>query len=158
MFRTQFDRVRVFANVGNRFKDTYHAVVQDNGSVDLEKDGVEDVYAFIQSHKDSVDINLLLQRYARGDVSSLNKVAGAYGDFTNFPKTYAEALQAVISAEAMFNDLPLETRAKFGHDVNRFISGIGTDDWNVALGLSPVDKPVEIPVDKSVVKEGVSVE
>lgn len=155
MYRTQFDRVRVYAKSGKRFKDTFHAVISDNGSVELEKDGMEDVYAFIQSHRDSVDINLLLQRYARGDVSALNKRTGSFGDFTQFPKSYAEALQAVMDAERMFMDLPLETRAKFGHDSNRFISMIGTNEWSDYLGLTPavVDDPAGDPV-----KEGDSVE
>lgn len=155
MFRTQFERVRVFAKPGQRFRDTYHSVVTDNGAVELEKDGVDDVYAFIQSHRDSVDINKLLQRYARGDVSALMQRQGSYGDFTTFPKTYAEALQAVIDAENMFMDLPVEVREKFGHDSNQFIAQIGTPAWMDALGLS---KPVEEPVKTAVVKEGDSVE
>lgn len=155
MFRTQFDRVRVFTVPGKRIKDTFSAVLTDNGSIDLEKDGVEDVYAFIQSHKDSVDLNLIMQRYARGDVSGLNKVQGSYGDFTQFPKTYAEALQAVITAKEQFMALPLDVREKFGHDSNRYISSIGTPEWMDALGISVSDQAPEM---SDVVKEGVVVE
>lgn len=161
MFRTQYDRVRVFTEHGKRYKDTFSAVVKDNGAIDLVKDGVEDVYAFIQSYADSVDLNKIMARYAAGDVSALNQVQAHFGDVTQFPKTYAEALQVMIDAENQFMDLPLETRDKFGHDVNRFIASIGTQEWMDALGLKPVEKPVDNPVDNPVdvpvVKEGVDV-
>ena len=139
MFRTQFERVRVFTNRGKRLKDTYSAVVTDNGSIDLVKDGVEDTYAYIQSFKDSVDLNLIMQRFANGDASALNKSPGMYGDFTQFPKTYAEALQAMINAENQFMSLPLATREKFGCDVHKYIASIGTKEWMDALGISPAD-------------------
>lgn len=141
MFRTQFERVRVFTKRGKRMKDTYSAVVNDNGSIDLVKDGVEDTYAYIQSFKDSVDLNLIMQRYANGDTSVLNKSPGMYGDFTQFPKTYAEALQAMINAENQFMALPLATREKFGCDVHKYIASIGTKEWMDALGIVPADTP-----------------
>ena len=39
-----------------------------------------------------------------------------YGDFTNFPTTYAEMLNKLIEGRAVFEGLPLEERQKYGND------------------------------------------
>lgn len=127
-FNTQYERIfdsnkkiRFTSNVGNREKDIYTPKYDENGVMYLEKTGKENLYDFIQSHKDSVDIHVLLQKYAEGDISVMSRVQGVYGDFTEMPKTYAEALNAMISAENYFNSLPVEVRANFGHSFQQFL-------------------------------------
>lgn len=126
-FRTQYQpRKRVVANPGQREKVLWSPVFDKDGSFDLKESGREDLYASIQSHAESVDIHVILERFARGDVSALSKVQGIYGDFTTVPKTYAELLNSVIQGEQYFLSLPVEVRAKFGHDFNKWL--VSMDD------------------------------
>lgn len=85
-FPTLFDkRARVHCDSGNPMKKVFKPIVRDDGVVELVEAGQESLYDFIQSWKDSVDINVILARYANGDVDALSKVQGAYGDFSQFP-------------------------------------------------------------------------
>lgn len=136
-FRTQFDRQAVISQPGERFQDTYNPIVTDTGSIDLEVSGKRDLYAYIQSHADSVDINLIVQRYASGDGNALNQRNSLYGDFTDFPKTYAEMQQRFIDAENLFMSLKPDDRAKYNYNVAEFIADIGSERWLEVLGLNP---------------------
>uniref|UniRef100_A0AAU8B8I1 Internal scaffolding protein n=1 Tax=Dulem virus 104 TaxID=3145581 RepID=A0AAU8B8I1_9VIRU len=139
-FRTQFQpHDRVKANPGSAIKPVYSPIYDDNGVLDLEQTGQENLYDYIQSHKDSVDIHKILQRFQNGDVTALTKVQGMFGDFTEMPRTYAEALNSVIQAEHTFNSLPVETRAKFNHSFSQFLAKTGTEDWLSALGYKAAD-------------------
>lgn len=138
MFRTQFQRERVRSKVGSGVKILYAPVFDENGVMDLVESGREDLYAYIQSHKDSCDIHVILKRYSEGDPSVLSKVQGMYGDFTNMPQTYAEALNAIISAENYFNTLPVDVRAKFGHSFQQFLVSMDKPDFLERMGVSPV--------------------
>ena len=142
-FRTQFqERRRVHAVCGSREKIVYSPVYDENGVLDLEPTGRENLYDYIQSHKDSVDIHKILQRFQQGDVSALTRVQGMYGDFTEMPKTYAEALNTVMSAEQQFNSLPVETRAKFGHSFSQWLAQLGSPQWLSAMDIKAESVPV----------------
>lgn len=135
-FATQFDgHARVHANPGSRVKVLYGPVFDENGTLDLEPKGKENLYDYIQSHKDSCDIKLIVDRCARGDLSALSKAQGMYGDFTAMPKTYAEALQALTDAEHFFMSLPVETRSKFDHDPHKFIASMDKPGFLEKLGV-----------------------
>ncbi len=128
-FDTQFSpRRRFHQHAGSRFHQLYSPKLMDDGSIDLVDAGTEDIYDMIQSHKDSTDIHVLLKRFQAGDVDVLSRVQGAYGDFSEMPKTYADALNAMIAGEQLFNSLPLETREKFGYSLEQFI--LSMDDWD----------------------------
>ena len=114
-FKTQYDRARVHSEHGTALKRKYHARVDKNGVINLVDDGFENVYDFIQSHKDSCDINRMIERYARGEVDVLSKVQGVFGDFTEFPKTYADMLNHLIDGERHFNELPIEIKNSFNN-------------------------------------------
>lgn len=129
-FPTMFDkRARVHCDSGNAMKIVYKPTVRDDGVVELVEAGQESLYDYIQSWKDSVDINIILARYANGDVDALSKVQGAYGDFTQFPKTYAEMLNRVIQGKHMFASLPLDIREKYNHDFGQFIAAMDEPDF-----------------------------
>lgn len=136
-FDTQFSpRPRFRQAVGSRLHRLYQSQLSDDGTIELVDAGTEDIYDAIQSHKDSTDIHVLLKRFQAGDVDVLSKVQGSYGDFTEMPKTYADALNAMIAGEQLFNSLPLETREKFDFSLHKFI--LAMDDWpsfSAALGI-----------------------
>lgn len=138
-FLTQYDkRVPVYEHLGSPVKTLYAPVFSQDGVMNLKEIGKHDLYAEIQSHKDSVDIHVLLSMYQNGDVGALSRIQGAYGDFTQMPTTFAEALNTMIAAEQYFNGLPVDVRAKFGHDFRQFVASMDAPDWASRVGL---DKP-----------------
>lgn len=142
-FRTQYDfPFQYFSPAGSRTKVLYGPIFDSNGRMSLKETGVHDLYAEIQSHADSVDIHVLLRRFAQGDPGALARVQGAYGDFTQVPKTFAEALNTLIAAEQYFNGLPVDVRAQFGHDFHQFIASMDAPDWLTKAGLVP--KPDDV--------------
>lgn len=145
-FRTQYERERVRSGVGSKIAKTYSARYDSDGRVVLDETGEKNIYDEIQSHRDSVDIHVLLKRFVNGDQMALNRVQGNYGDFTQFPATYADMLNLVNDGENFFNSLSVDVRAKFNHNFGEFVSAIGTDRWNDALGIKPAPvapEPVE---------------
>lgn len=158
MFETQFNpHPRVYQELGSGDRTLYTARLDEDGNVLLTESGKEDLYASIQSHKDSCDIHVLLQRYADGDVDALTRVQGSFGDFTSMPSSYAELLNALIAGESYFNSLDVETRAKFDHSFEKFmISMDNMPEFMAKLGIQPQVTSVEpstTPVSESEVKE-----
>lgn len=150
-FATQYssERIRKFTDAGDPVKITYGGRYDENGRVVLEEKGRENLYAFIQSHKESVDINYILARFTNGETDALTKVQGFYGDVTSFPSNYADALNRIQECEEMFRTLPVETRAKFNHSFSEFLASTGSADFMEKLGLiqnEPVASPAEKPI------------
>lgn len=141
-FATQFTpRQRVHEVLGSREKQLYAPIYDDRGVLYLKETGKHDLYAEIQSHRDSVDIHVLLARYRNGDAEALQRVQGVYGDFTQMPTTFAEALNTLIAAEQCFQSLPVEVRSRFGHDLNRFIASMDSPTWATDVGIDLPDPP-----------------
>lgn len=129
-FSNQYDvHERVNQNPGNPIKVLYQGRVDEDGRIVLDESGQVNLYDEIQSHRDSVDIHVLMQRYADGDVDVLGRVQGVYADITEMPKTYAELLNSVIAGEEMFNGLPVEVKERFNNSFTEF--------------MATMDRPVE---------------
>lgn len=141
-FETRFSRRgRFFARPGSRLKKLYQPQLDDSGHFELVEVGVEDIYDQIQSHKESVDIHVILERFVAGDTEALSRRQGNFGDFTEIPSSYAEMLNAVIAGEQYFNSLPVETRAKFGHSFQQWMIAMDKDDFAVKMGWIPPEDP-----------------
>lgn len=140
-FRTRYDsHSRVIKNPGSRIHDVYSPTFAPDGTITLEVTSQENIYDFIQSHRDSVDIHVILAQYANGDTTALNRRQTMYLDTTELPHNYAEILQTVMQGEESFKNLPIEVRAKFEHNFGRWLALMGTDDWYSKMGISvPVD-------------------
>ena len=135
-FRTQFDEhPRYQCCTGSRIKKLYAPRFDENGVMDLVEKGEENLYEYIQSHKDSVDINTLLRRYAQGDPDVLSRVQAAYGDFTGLPSTYADLLNAVNDGKQYFESLPVDVRAQFNHSFSEFMASVDGPDFWRKLGV-----------------------
>lgn len=117
----------------------------ERGQVELKEDGTEDIYAFIQSFAESTDIHSILRRYQNGEVDVLEKVQGFYGDITEMPKTYAEALQRIADSEKVFWSLPVDVRAKFGHSFSAFLAASNDTDFLDKLGVKPIEQTAPVP-------------
>lgn len=138
MFNTQYDaRERVETNPGSPVKQLYSGSYNENGQVELRKVGQENLYATIQSFAESTDIHTIMRRFVNGEVDVLEKVQGFYGDITEMPKTYADALQRIADSEKVFMSLPVEVRAKFGHNFSEFLAASQDADFLDRLGLKP---------------------
>lgn len=148
-FLTQFhERKRFFTNPGNPIKVKYGASYDEAGRVQLVEEGTENLYDFIQSFADSCDIHVLLKRYSNGEVDVLSKVQGMYGDFTEFPTTYAELLNTVNRGEAMFNEFPVDVRAKFNHNFAEFMASLSDGSFFDRAGIKQQAEPESTPVEE----------
>jgi len=91
-----------------------------------------------QHHKDDCDINVLMKRYASGEIiDHVNDLQASFGDFSDVPD-YQEALNRVNDARAAFMELPATTRKRFDNDPGQLI-GFLSDEKNteeaIKLGL-----------------------
>ena len=130
MFNTQFDRLGVRGTPsapGSGMKDTYKMFVDKDGKRELRKNGEYNLYAEIQSYKDSVSIDYILARFMNGDETALSRAQGIYGDFTEMPRTLAELQQRVIDAEDLFNSLPLDVKEKYNFSASEFFAQLDSD-------------------------------
>lgn len=155
--KTQYaNRERVLTNPGNPIKQLYSGSYNERGQVELKEDGTEDLYAFIQSFAESTDIHAILKRFESGEVDVLEKVQGFYGDITEMPRTYAEALQRIADSEKVFMSLPVEVRAKFGHSFSEFLAQSQDADFLDKLGVKPTEQLEPVPPVPDVQKEVVT--
>lgn len=137
MFDTQYSpRERIHPCSGSRVKQLYAGRYDVNGRVVLEEKGTEDLYAYIQSFADSVDINVILARFANGDTEALSRAQGFYADVTEFPSNMADALNSINKAEEIFKSLPLEVRQRFDCSFEQFLSQSGSEDWLEKMGMT----------------------
>lgn len=134
-FNTQYDkRDPVYQDPGSRIKIIYSPRYSEKGVLDLEVSGQEDLYAYIQSHKESTDIHVLLDRFASGETDVLQRIQGFYGDFTSMPKTYAEVLNAVIAGEEVFSRLPVDVKQRFDNSFAVWLSSMDSPDFSERMG------------------------
>lgn len=135
-FKTQYDaHARVYQDPGNPIKDVYSPRYTDDGVLDLVVTGRENLYEFIQSHKESVDIHVLLTRFANGETDVLSRIQGFYADASDMPKTYAEVLNAVIAGEETFARLPVEVKQRFGNSFAVWLSSMDSPDFPERMGI-----------------------
>ncbi len=154
MFDTQFTRLGVSgekSKPGSGMKDTYKMHVDENGKRELKKSGEYNLYAEIQSYKDSVSIDYILTRFVNGDETALSRVQGIYGDFTQMPKTMAELQQRVIDAEHLFDSLPLDIRAQYNHSASEFFAQLDSDKTKAIF--SPPEQAKDIVAEQVVTDE-----
>lgn len=144
----------IYSNSGDKTRTLYSPIVNDDGTISLVASGKEDIQSEIDSYREECDINVLLARYAAGDLDVFNKSVGSYGDFTNFPSTYAEALQIQINSKRYFDSLPVEIKEKFNNDANQFFVQTGSDEWfKVMSSMYPEEKGEENIVKKEIIDE-----
>lgn len=153
MFVTKYTgREIIPTESGEKTRPNYKPKFDSRGNYVLEQDGVFNSYDDIQSHAESTDLALIMQRYnMTGDSSLLNVRQGFYEDITGFPANYAEMQNMLIDANNKFMELPLAVREEFGQDPAQFYMAIGTDRF--AEIMAKFDTPVVTPVDVPVVVE-----
>lgn len=137
-FRSQYDdHVPVYQPPGDPVKIIYSPRYDDHGVLDLVATGREDLYEYIQSHKESTDIHVLLDRFAAGETDVLQRMQGFYGDVTDMPKTYAEVLNAVITGEEAFARLPVDVKQRFDNSFAVWLAAMDKPDFAQRMGYDP---------------------
>lgn len=121
-------REKVYSNPGSRIVDVKMLANSEDCVPYLKVVGKHNLYQEIQSHKDSVDIHVIIERYKNGDIAALDRMHGQFIDVTDFPSNYAEMLQSIIDARSFFDSLDYEKKSKFG-SFDDFLSNFGSDDW-----------------------------
>ena len=139
MFRTKYQRVQVNAVTGSPIRVVREAVYDKRKNITVVEKGKENLYAYINSFADSVDINVLLARYRNGEKDALLQRAGAYIDISSMPANINEFIDLSRSAQNLFNSLPVETKEKFNNNVMEFISTVGDPEWIEKMNESPSD-------------------
>lgn len=147
MFRNKYkDEYKGIPSVtGDKIVDTY---VLDEKTGNLVFAGKDNIYEYIQSFKNSTDINIILKQLEVGDDSRLHAKKGMYLDVSNLPKNATELHKSSIYARTQYNNLPQELRDKFG-SFDEFINADGNfvrnvlDDYNNQLSLSNNDSTVD---------------
>lgn len=142
-FRTMYDDFeRVPSASGNAEEIEYAPVIGDDGILSLEAVGTVDLRAEIDSYRESCDLNVILARYLNGDVSALSAKQGSYFDAVGMPRTYAEMLNTINTAESEFMKLPLDVRERFDNSFHRWLSLMDNPvEFNRLMGVEP-EKPV----------------
>lgn len=129
---------RFFCDPGDSIVPTYSLVYDDDGTPGLKEVGKTNIYDAIQSHRDSCDIHVLLNRYRNGEVDVLSRVQGVYADFTQAPKTFAEMLNLVNAGKEYFESLPVEVKNQYGNNFASFMQDFGSEDFYKRMGISNV--------------------
>lgn len=91
------------------------------------------------------DINTIMKKYEKtGILEHRNTYEGQYGDFTETPGDYHEAMNRVIDAREMFETVPAKIRRRFGNDAGAFLDFVSdpqNSDEMVSLGLAKPHQP-----------------
>lgn len=97
-----------------------------------------------QSFKDECDINTILERFNVTGQVPVSPIDPQYGDFSGVTD-YQSALNAVMAAQAGFDELPAVVRQRFANDPAAFVDFCldeSNRDEMVKLGLI-IEKAVE---------------
>lgn len=137
MFNTQYNRLRVISNAGDRKRIVKAGVLNNKKQIVVKEKGHEDLYAYINSFADSVNIHVLLARFANGDKEALLQRAGAFIDISALPTNINEFVELYHNGESYFNSLPIEIKEKFNNNMTEFISKIGSSEFNDIMSVSP---------------------
>lgn len=123
------DPTTFFTDPGNPIHEEFSPKVMPDGTIKLIKSGETNTDEYIESFRDTTDMSFILSRLALGDTSVLNPKIPFYGDFTQAPKNYAEALQLMIDGEKQFMQLPLDVRNSFDNDFRQWFAQAGNKEW-----------------------------
>ncbi|AXL15479.1 internal scaffolding protein [Microviridae sp.] len=102
-----------------------------------------------QHQKDETDVNKIMKRYVKtGVIDHVNRHEGHYGDVP--AHTYHEAMDQVIQANDMFQELPSRVRKRFENDPGKFLAFVQdpVNKDNLAQVLQPdqqARKPATTP-------------
>lgn len=144
MFRTQYsEHVKVLTATGDPIKKVYSPRWREDGNLELVETGSINIYDEIQSHKDSVDINVLLAKYAKtGDLEILNKATTQFMDVSGLPTSIVGFYNLVEDGRRLYDGLPADEKSKYNNSFENFIFQYGRQPQ-----ADPAPVPMEVTPD-----------
>lgn len=135
MFLTKYsERKKVITEAGSPIKIEYQLRIKEGEEV-LEPVGKTNLYEYIQSHADSVDIHKILERCALiQDYSILNQMPSQFIDTVDMPHTLAEAYSMIQDAQNFYDRMPLDIKQKYDNNFVNFITDIGSAKFFNVVG------------------------
>lgn len=118
---------------GDEYHIVYSSVINEDGTIDLVPSARDSIQDYINSFVPQTDMSYILAQLKNGNTSVISRAPMMYGDFTDAPKSYAQALQMVIDGRATFDALPLSVRNKFDNSFEKWFATAGTQDWLSAM-------------------------
>ena len=110
---------------GERKRPIYQRQCEVGKEAILVKVGESDLQDYIQSFAEECDVNRIVQRYANGDTSVLQRLQGVYTDVAGVPTDLTTAFETVAAARAYYETLPEAARREFG-SLGKFLDSIVT--------------------------------
>lgn len=121
-FPTRYSEKKpVCSNPGERFKQEYQLRINEKGTEELVPTGKTDIQAFIDSHYETVDMNVILQRLENGDLSVLDDTRAFYADVSEIPGSMFEIMNLNRQGKEIFDKLPLDLKQVYGNDYLQFV-------------------------------------
>lgn len=149
-FRTKYTRIESKSETGSPIRAIYGSKLDKNNNVIVEKKGEESMYDYIQSFKDSVDINVVLQKFANGDDRALNQREAFFLDIADMPNNVNEFVEFTRNANALFDSLPVDIKESYGNNVYNFMESVATGEYFKEKEkeiMKPLDELMEKPVE-----------
>lgn len=136
----------------------YEVRLGSDGVSHLVPVGKHDLNEFVQASLEGTKVYNIIDRFALGDESVLNKVKGFYADVVGMPSSLAEAHDLMVSIDKKFAELPAKLKQVFGNSSSKFASALRDGSINeIFSGLAQENVPdQEVSTSESVqMKEGV---
>ena len=126
---------RFFANSGSPIRTTYELKISTKtGALELFEKGKEDFQSYIESFRESCDLECIIRRIKAGELDLLTAAVGSYGDFTGVPSTMQEALQIGLDAKNTWSGLTADQKDAFG-SYDEFLEKAGSAEWLEKFGI-----------------------
>lgn len=109
---------------GSPDKIEYAAEVGMDGNITLHEIGKTDLQSKIDSYEESCNINTILQRYAAGDESVLQRRQMLFFDASDMPTTYPEMYARLQQAEQFFEAQSVEFKDKYHGRWQEFLASL----------------------------------
>lgn len=95
------------------------------------------IYMTEQAHKDTCDINKIIERFDRdGIISHVSKFEGKFGDLSG--ADFKEMMDQVTNAQSLFDELPVNIRNRFENSPEKlltFMDEPGNRQEAIELGM-----------------------
>lgn len=150
LFRTQYSKpLHKYANSGSPIKIVYGSSLDKFGNIIVKEKGRENLADYINSFKESCDLNIILTKYLNGDNDVINQRKALFMDLTEMPTNYNDMMNKINDARELFDSMPVETKAKFDNDINKFFCNVGTDEWFEKLKIDKVVPNMVVDIDNN---------
>jgi len=105
----------------------YQERINSSGSRFLEEVGKSNMYDLIQSSLEQSLIANVVRRVIMGDTTMF--VERQFLDFVDMPKDYLSMQNNILALKQYFETLPLDIRASYEHNPEKYILDVGSDQW-----------------------------